>query len=378
MPPFFIFSFTICLIRASYLLKGDYSLDGCLKSPCRILYETNRRIILDYRNASTAFADISSDIIKFGDNVEVRGQKTKEMIQIGFNIHNPAERFSVIKYRNGNPFALIAETFWVLAGRNDIHWLLRYLPRAGDFSDDGETWRAGYGKRIIDFNGINQLQFVYDELMRNTCSRRAIINIWDPTLDFVDSKDIPCNISLHFMIRNEMLYMSVFQRSQDLIWGYSINLFEWSVFHEALAVWLGVDVGVLSYLVGSAHIYERHFERVENINNWVLNSGDNFDIYDRGYTNAPIVHDREGFNYFISEFFYHESSWRGGVFNYLPELKNDFLSQASYMIYLYNLMLTGKTSPSELEYLVKQIPPEYDISPVALEFFERKGYGGKK
>ena len=334
--------------------------------------------MLDYRNAGVAFADISSEAMRFGDDVEVRGQKTKEMIQVGFKIHNPEERFSVIKHRNGNPFALIAETLWVLAGRNDIHWLLRYLPRAGDFSDDGETWRAGYGKRIIDFNGVNQLQMVYEELMRDPESRRAVINIWDPSLDFTLSKDIPCNIALHFLIRNEKLYMSVFQRSQDLIWGYSTNLFEWSVLHEALAVWLGIDVGVLHYSIGSAHIYKRHFKRIEKMNNWLSDIGDGFDIYEKGFTNAPIKHDREGFNQFLSEFFYHENSWRGGVFGNPPELKNDFLLQASYMTFLYNLMLTGKASPLELEDLVKQIPSEYDISPVAIEYFERKEYRGEK
>jgi thymidylate synthase len=78
---------------------------------------------------------------------------------------------------------------WVLAGRNDIEWLSAYLPRAADFSDDGITWRAGYGRRIRHWDcnpgdpGLDQHAYIVDTLREDPLSRQAVIGIWDPITD---------------------------------------------------------------------------------------------------------------------------------------------------------------------------------------------------
>jgi thymidylate synthase len=59
----------------------------------------------------------------------------------------------VLPGRNNNVFAQLAETAWVLAGRNDLAFLGHYLPRVADFSDDGRTWRGAYGPRIRRWGG---------------------------------------------------------------------------------------------------------------------------------------------------------------------------------------------------------------------------------
>lgn len=218
---------------------------------------------MDYRNAQSAFLMQAAEILSHGHAVSVRGALTREVLNRTLTLQRPLERCIVIPGRNNNPFAAIYETLWVLAGRNDIGDLAEYLPRAKEFSDDGTTWRAGYGPRLRAWNGVDQLAAVAKTLADDIHSRRAVISIFDPALDNQPSKDIPCTNWLQFTCREGVLDLAVTVRSNDLVWGFSgINTFEWSVLHEMMAFWTGARTGSVTYFVGSLHLYERHFDRV--------------------------------------------------------------------------------------------------------------------
>lgn len=233
-----------------------------------------------FANINSALLGLLGAIHEDGREVATRGSLTREVGPIQFTIEHPTERCLILAHRNNNIFASIAETMWVLAGRNDLEFLAHYLPRAADFSDDGETWRAAYGPRLRDWNGVDQIDEVRRILLADPTSRRAVASIFDPAQDYVDSKDIPCNNWLHFMVRDDVLNAHVAVRSNDAIWGFSgINAFEWSVLLEILAHWVGVGVGQLTFSVSSAHVYERHFDRAERIS---ASSGTGADVYSSG------------------------------------------------------------------------------------------------
>lgn len=219
-----------------------------------------------YRNFSSAFVNQLSDLKYNGQRINVRGTETLEITGKLIEIAHPEERIICLPGRKNNIFATVAETLWVLAGRNDIEYLSHYLPRAKDFSDDGITWRAGYGKRLRDFHGVDQIAEIIRILNENINSRQAVAVIFDPTEDFQKSKDIPCTNWLHFMVREGELNMSVAIRSNDIIWGASgINWFEWSVLQEHIAHSVGVSVGKLSYFADSLHIYSTHYDMADTI-----------------------------------------------------------------------------------------------------------------
>ncbi|MFP7835234.1 thymidylate synthase [Marisediminicola sp. LYQ134] len=221
---------------------------------------------MDYRNAQSAFLSQAAEILSRGQVVGVRGSLTREVRQATITLRSPLERCIVVPGRNNNPFAAIYETLWVIAGRNDIEDLSEYLPRARDFSDDGDTWRAGYGPRLRAWRGFDQLSGVVETLTGDLQSRRAVISIYDPELDSRPSKDVPCTNWLQFTCRDGLLDLGVTVRSNDLVWGFSgINTFEWSVLQEMVAFWLGVGTGKVTYFIGSLHLYDRHFARVERM-----------------------------------------------------------------------------------------------------------------
>lgn len=220
------------------------------------------------RNITHALINTLHAILNKGERVGSRDQEQMEILSTLTKINFPTERFLVIPHRNNNVFAQVAETLWVLAGRNDLEFLTNYLPRAEDFSDDKLTWRAAYGPRLRKWKGkIDQVEGVVKRLKEDPLTKRAVMNIFDPESDYQDTKDVPCNNWLHFIQRNGYLDLHVTVRANDAIWGFSgINFFEWSVLHEIIANSMGWKVGKLSWYVGTFHIYNRHYSTADKIN----------------------------------------------------------------------------------------------------------------
>lgn len=222
----------------------------------------------EFTDINHALPRLAHDVINVGEEVGSRmGERVNELTHVGITLTNPRERYITLPGRRASLPSQIAETMWVLAGRDDIGWLGRYLPRAADFSDDGVTWRGAYGPRIRKWGGhLDQLAHVVRLLSEDPLSRRAVISIYDPAIDSQPGKDIPCNDFIQFTSRLGELDMHVFARSNDLIWGWSgINAFEWSVLQEIVAGILGIGVGRLHFSIGSLHVYDRHWKRADRI-----------------------------------------------------------------------------------------------------------------
>ncbi|WP_294353671.1 thymidylate synthase [uncultured Sphingomonas sp.] len=219
-----------------------------------------------YRNISVATVNIVGELLSTGSTISVRGLQTREVLARHTRLERPLERYLFVPERNDDVFAQVAETMWVLAGRDDVAWLERYLPRAREFSDNGETWRAAYGPRLRNWNGRDQIAETVRLLTEDPTSRRAVMSLFDPDRDFIESKDVPCTNWLGWIIRDKRLEMSVTLRSNDVIWGFSgVNSFEWSILQEMLAFWLGVEVGPANYFAMSLHLYDRHVDRAGRI-----------------------------------------------------------------------------------------------------------------
>lgn len=219
-----------------------------------------------YRNVEQAFLAELHAVVDSGDLVEVRAERTRELRARLIEVSDIRSRYVMLPHRNNNVFASIAESMWVIAGRNDLSFLSAYLERAVDFSDDGLTWRAGYGPRLRNWNGVDQLAEIVKILREEPLSRRAVASIYDPDRDFVESRDIPCNNWLHFLMRDGRLNLHVAARSTDIWWGFSgINAFEWTLLLEVMARWLRCAPGRLVFFSSSLHLYERHFDRASRL-----------------------------------------------------------------------------------------------------------------
>lgn len=332
---------------------------------------------LVFPGLNEAFLSLTQTVLNEGTAVRNLRTNSSIMELTGNVIHidDPLGRHLTVRGRNNNPFAAIVETMWVLAGKNDIATILPYLPRAADFSDDGETWRAGYGPRIRDFHGVDQVKSVIETLKADPTSRRAVISIFDPTVDHDQkTKDTPCNNWLHFLQRDNMLDLCISVRSNDLIWGFSgINFFEWSVLQQFVAENLSTEddpvyVGQQKWLQGSLHMYDHHAEI------FTARPMSYAGYFGQGQvaTYFPLGLDVDTMDEQLSEWFRHLQDYENGNTSYVPVLDN-LMNLYLWLLRGYWMWRHGKKSG--FRKFLKELCSSYqgmDIVPAMLLFFEWK------
>lgn len=189
--------------------------------------------------------------------ISPRGMTTRELVHPMLTTYlRPTERVLFSPERDANPFFHVFESLWILAGRNDVEWLGHFLPRMADYSDDREYFHGAYGWRMR--HPVDQVRSVIHELQKDPDSRRAVIGLWQPGYDSgYAGKDMPCNCTVTFKIREGALQMTVFNRSNDMVWGaYGANAVHFSFLQEYIAAFLRVPVGVYHQFSDSFHVYE--------------------------------------------------------------------------------------------------------------------------
>ena len=110
--------------------------------------------------------------------------------------------------------------------------------------------------------------------------------MWDPIADFdEDGKDFPCNMSICFRIRDNRLDMTVFNRSNDIIWGaYGANAVHMSMMQEYVASLLRIHVGRYNQVSNNFHAYVDILDKIGKPQPHPL------DLYDMNTVNTmPMV-----------------------------------------------------------------------------------------
>jgi hypothetical protein len=182
---------------------------------------------------------------------------------------NPTERVVSWVARDANPFFHFMESMWMLGGRNDVAFVERYSSNISQFSDDGIVFNAAYGFRWREHFGKDQIEEIIKELRDDPDSRRCLMAMWDGHHDLgLKSKDLPCNTQAVFSVNEDgQLDMSVFNRSNDVIWGaLGANAVHFSYLQEFVASCLGREVGEYWQISNNMHLYtDRHSEMSEAI-----------------------------------------------------------------------------------------------------------------
>lgn len=327
-------------------------------------------------NPTQAIVRAMDDVLRLGSETPSRNGNTKELLSHHLTIFEPDERVVILPHRNDNIFAKIAETLWVIGGRSDLKFLQFYLPRAFMFSDNGRTWRGGYGPRLRHYCGCNNCVDQVEECLRllndDNSSRRAVMSLFDPSEDYVNSKDIPCNNWLHWLIRDGRLSLNVAQRSSDVMWGFSgINLFEWSVLQEMMANWTNTVVGRLDYYFSSLHLYEQHYERAEK----VVKADPKMTVYE--FENVHKAQFQTGFDMLgmkLETIFVYEETMRKGKGIFEPTLQDEFLQACWDLLKIFYLYKTlQEEAVCQITEILESMPLT-DLKVAAVEYLTRGGY----
>lgn len=225
-----------------------------------------------YESFTDCYLDLAQQVYNNPDfESSPRGMAVREKLACKFTITNPLDRLPYVPSRKFSATYVIAELLWYLSAEDRTDWISNYSSFWNKISDDGTTANSAYGARIfkphprIAGGTFSQWDYIKEELKNDPDSRRAVVHIRSPW-DSVKAKlDVPCTLSLQFFVRDDSLHLVAHMRSSDLILGIAYDVPAFTLMQELMAKELGVGMGTYTHVSNSLHIYERHFEMVEDM-----------------------------------------------------------------------------------------------------------------
>lgn len=216
--------------------------------------------------------------------VETRNGLAYEEIGFAACLTDIDKNFLTVPERNLSAVYANAELLWYLSGSGSTEMIRGYAPQYAKFTEpNGEAFGA-YGARWIRDPAFkaealraniapNQLLAAIDVLKKHPNSRQCIVNMWNGGdlvhAQFLNKKDLPCTISMHFQIRDDVLHCCVYMRSSDMWLGFPYDVFCFTSIQRMIAWELGISPGQYYHFAGNMHMYTKNdkgdvFTSVEN------------------------------------------------------------------------------------------------------------------
>lgn len=214
-------------------------------------------------------------------SIPSRNGDCRSLYEFTYRLTDPVKRHLSLTGRKSNIFQLVGETLWVLSGSGKVTGYLETLmPRAPQYSDDGEVWRAAYGPRLFAYNQLTDVVKFFERDGKMT--RRAVVSIFFPEYDtftqlekvgLTDSKDFSCNNLMYFYVTpDDRFHLKVTNRSNDSVFGQGINITEFSVIQELIFLKVKqihpeLTLGDLTISSNNYHAYDSTVDQVQAVSN---------------------------------------------------------------------------------------------------------------
>ena len=192
--------------------------------------------------------------------------------------------------------AVVGELLWFLEGSTDERRLaeITFEKHRSELYDKNTIWTANadaqgvalgyanspdqkdlgpvYGYQWRNFGGLSwardttggfdQIAWLINEIKTNPDSRRLIISAW--SADQIEHMALPpCHTMAQFRVMNGKLSCQLYQRSADMFLGVPFNIASYALLTHMLAQLTGLQVGDFVHTIGDAHIYNNHWDAVE-------------------------------------------------------------------------------------------------------------------
>jgi hypothetical protein len=242
---------------------------------------------------------------------------------------NPKQHVLLNPVRDANPFFHLMEAMWMLAGRDDSAFLDNYVKDFGKkYASNGIVMDA-YGQRWRYGLKYDQLDGIVSILRKDPTTRQAVLQMWGAGRDDLRAySQKPCNLAVSFRVFDGRLNMTVFNRSNDLIWGCcGANAVHFPILQEYIAGRVGLELGSYWQVTNNLHMYIHQYEmlckRAETIG-WDF-LGEIIEPYE---STMPLIDDREYFDDELKETMeWLDNMHEGNLEVYEGNTTNRFLSQ---------------------------------------------------
>jgi len=203
-----------------------------------------------------------------------------------------SEGFPLVTTKKVHLKSIIHELLWFVKGDTNIKYLVdngvsiwndwpyKKYSESSDFkgetmdefiekikNDDDFAKKWGdlgpvYGKQWRNFEGVDQLKGIIDQIRNNPDSRRLIVSSWNPKeVPFMALP--PCHSLYQFYVIDGKLSLQLYQRSGDIFLGIPFNIASYALLLMMVAKVTGLEPGTFVHTIGDAHIYSNHIEQVQ-------------------------------------------------------------------------------------------------------------------
>lgn len=217
------------------------------------------------------------------------------------------EGFPLVTTKKTHLKSVIHELLWFVKGDTNIRYLVRngvniwnewpftkYLKEKGltdEYPRYSEPWKAKmkafvqdiaedyefaqrygelgpvYGKQWRDFNGMDQLDWLVNEIKTNPNSRRLIISAWNPAeiAEMAKAGLPPCHTMFQFYVNEGKLSCQLYQRSADTFLGVPFNIASYALLTMMIAQVCDLQPGEFVHTFGDVHLYTNHLKQVDEL-----------------------------------------------------------------------------------------------------------------
>ena len=221
------------------------------------------------------YFDLLKKVYEWGHEVKTRGLLTRELCgeilvlpdYNAISVENDIRSWKSIKAY------LYPELSWYMSGRLSTDDILPYSKFWAGIQNADGTANSQYGHLVFyrrNIKGTTGFDWAARQLEQDESSRKALILYNDVDFMFEENKDLICNQSQVFHIRDGALNCHVYLRSSDMIYGLTFNMPWWSFVHQQMLLRLrrtypNLRLGFIQAYLASVHIYENKFELVKKM-----------------------------------------------------------------------------------------------------------------
>jgi len=212
---------------------------------------------MKYNNPTQAFESLFKEIKEKGEDYA----GTKALFNVSFTVESPLDKVITTPQRKFKEEYAEYEWQWYLEGNRD----------AKEIADRAKIWKnmmiPGTTNVVSNYGYFwkynDQYKRVIEELKRNKESRRAVLVHYGIFELDIYKYDTPCNIVLNFYVKGDLLHMTVFARSIDIVFGFSNDQYTFARLMEKASKDVGLPVGTMHWFITNCHLYPRHYDLME-------------------------------------------------------------------------------------------------------------------
>ena len=183
------------------------------------------------------------------------------LVKNGVNIWNDWPYQSYLKQTDQEEIYPMHSKEW----KGKMKEFIEQIKNDNDFAKVYGDLGPVYGRQWRDFEGVDQLNQVVEDIKSSPDSRRLIVSAWNPKdiPVMVKSGLPPCHTLFQFYVSEGRLSCQLYQRSADVFLGVPYNIASYAILTLMIAQVTGLKPGEFIHTLGDAHLYSNHLEQVE-------------------------------------------------------------------------------------------------------------------